>query len=89
LLSECQTTGGYPRIGSVLPSDIPLIAQAGAGSEIRFRFVTIDEAMQAEREALESRQALPEQCRAMLRNPRDIDDLLSYQLISGVVSGDV
>ena len=28
LLSECQTTGGYPRIATVLPCDLPCIAQA-------------------------------------------------------------
>ena len=30
LLAECQTTGGYPRIGTVIPSDLPRVAQAGS-----------------------------------------------------------
>ncbi|SHI61030.1 allophanate hydrolase [Shimia gijangensis] len=49
LLSECQTTGGYPRIGSVLPTDLPRVAQAGRGAALRFRFVTLEQAVEAER----------------------------------------
>ena len=28
LLPECQTIGGYPRIGAVIPADLPKVAQA-------------------------------------------------------------
>ena len=47
LLNECQTTGGYPRIATVLPCDLNLIAQARPGDTIRFRFVTRAEALAA------------------------------------------
>lgn len=88
LLAECQTTGGYPRIGSVVPQDLPRVAQAAPGAPIRFRFVTLDEALRDYRRDQAARDALPGKVRPLLRDPRDIPDLLAYQLISGVTAGD-
>ena len=88
LLAECQTTGGYPRIGSVLPCDLPRIAQARPGGELRFKFVTLQEAVELERREGERRKGLRAAVHPLIRNPHDIADLLSYQLISGVTAGD-
>lgn len=88
LLSECQTTGGYPRIGSVLPSDLPRVAQSPAGSAFRFRFVSIEEAIGIERQSQARRAALRQRVHPRIRDPHDIPDLLAYQLISGVTAGD-
>ena len=88
LLAECQTTGGYPRIGTVLPQDLPLVAQAAPGTPIRFRFVDIDEADDDWRRRKREFEALPSRVRPLARDPRDIPDLLSYQLIGGVVDAD-
>ncbi|GHE98286.1 allophanate hydrolase [Aliiroseovarius zhejiangensis] len=88
LLCECQTTGGYPRIGTVLPCDLPIVAQAPAGAPLRFRFVELDEATAAERKAASARQTLVKRLRPLIRDPHTIPDLLSYQLISGVTAGD-
>ena len=85
LLAECQTTGGYPRIGTVLPQDLPLVAQATPGTPIRFRFVDIGEASEDWRRRRREIEALPSRVRALVRDPRDIPDLLSYQLVGGVV----
>ena len=38
VMHECQSTGGYPRIGTVVPSDLPTIAQAGLNPAITFLF---------------------------------------------------
>ncbi|MEX2290432.1 MAG: biotin-dependent carboxyltransferase family protein [Mycobacteriales bacterium] len=35
-LANCPTTGGYPVIGVVVPEDLPHVAQARAGSAVRF-----------------------------------------------------
>ncbi|WP_170461324.1 biotin-dependent carboxyltransferase family protein [Ruegeria arenilitoris] len=86
LLAECQTTGGYPRIGTVLPCDLPKVAQAPAGADLRFRFVSLDEAVAAERAAAQARAALPRALRLLIRDPRSMSDLLSYQLISGAIA---
>ncbi|MEX0301766.1 MAG: urea amidolyase, partial [Leisingera sp.] len=88
LLSECQTTGGYPRIGSVLPADLPLAAQARPGTAFRFRFVTLEEAMEIEAAERERRRTLGTTLRPLLRDPHSMFDLLSYQLISGATAGD-
>lgn len=88
LLAECQTTGGYPRIGSVLPTDLPIVAQAGPGASLRFAFIALEEAIDAERREAARRAALPRQLQPLIRDPRDIPDLLSYQLVGGVTAGD-
>lgn len=87
LLSECQTTGGYPRIATVIPPDLPRVAQAAQGTAIRFRFVTRDEGVAALRADAAARAALPGQVRPLIRDPRDMRDLLGYQFISGVTDG--
>jgi allophanate hydrolase len=87
LLAECQTTGGYPRIGAVLPCDLPRVAQAPAGASLRFRFVTPEEGLAALRRAAEARKALAKSAFPLVRDPATIRDLLAYQLISGVTNG--
>jgi antagonist of KipI len=47
LMADHQTTGGYPRIATVLASDLPLLAQLGPGDKIRFESVPIEEAEKA------------------------------------------
>lgn len=87
LLPECQATGGYPRIGTVLPCDLPLVAQAAPGAPLRFRFVTLDEGHAAWRASRAAEADLRRHLRPLIRDPRDMADLLGYQLISGVTAG--
>ncbi|MBO9451057.1 biotin-dependent carboxyltransferase [Tropicibacter sp. R16_0] len=86
LLNECQTTGGYPRIATVLPCDLPRAAQTPAGGAIRFKFVTLEEAAELQAAFACDLARLPGKVEPLVRDPHDISDLLSYQLISGVVS---
>lgn len=88
LLSECQTTGGYPRIGTVLPCDLPRVAQAGPGAALRFRFVTRTEALEAETKHRARIAGLAKAAQPLIRDPADLPDLLSYTLISGVTAGE-
>ena len=88
LLSECQTTGGYPRIGSVLPVDLPRVAQTPIGATLRFRFVTLDEAVEIEGKAAQHRKMRLAAIEPLVRDPRTMADLLSYQLVSGVTDGE-
>lgn len=46
LMADHQTTGGYPRIGHVISTDIPKLAQFETGQCIRFKEITIEEAHQ-------------------------------------------
>jgi len=87
LLPECQTTGGYPRIGTVIPQDLPIVAQAPPGSPLRFRFICADEARATWQSLAQVCAGLSRTTRPLLRDPRTMPDLLSYQLISGVTAG--
>ncbi len=87
LLAECQTTGGYPRIGSVLPCDLPRLVQAPPGVPLRFVFVPLEDARAAEITEATRRADLPRHLRPLIRDPHDIPDLLAYQLVSGVTAG--
>jgi antagonist of KipI len=44
LLGDCQTIGGYPKIGHVITVDFPIAAQLCAGSRVRFWEVPLSEA---------------------------------------------
>jgi allophanate hydrolase len=54
LLADCQTSGGYPKIATVISADLPRLAQLKPGQAIRFQKVDGRQARQA-REALEAR----------------------------------
>jgi antagonist of KipI len=44
LMADHQTTGGYPRIGHVISSHLPKLAQLRAGDNIQFKAIGITEA---------------------------------------------
>lgn len=81
LLADCQTMGGYPRIGTVLPEDVPRIAQAMPGADIRFELITLAEAEALWRSDEARLQAIKAKLEPRTRNPREMADLLSYELI--------
>ena len=87
LLPECQTTGGYPRIGTVIPQDLPVVAQAPPGSPLRFCYIDADVARASWQGLGQTCAALARTTRPLLQDPRTLPDLLSYQLISGVTAG--
>ncbi|WP_436398290.1 biotin-dependent carboxyltransferase family protein [Roseobacter sp. S98] len=86
LMCESQTTGGYPRIATVIPCDLPKVAQAAVGAPLRFEFISLEEAIALETRARAVLKALSGMVEPLVRDPHDIADLLSYQLVSGAVS---
>jgi antagonist of KipI len=44
LMADHQTSGGYPRVGHVISSDLPLVAQLGPGDKLAFKIIDIAEA---------------------------------------------
>lgn len=44
LMADHQTTGGYPRIGTVISADLPSLAQMPIGSSFRIAWISIEEA---------------------------------------------
>ena len=87
LLPECQTTGGYPRIGTVMPDDVPKLVQAAPGVALRFAFTSHPEAMAQHRSFDAFAAGMRSKRRALIRKPHEIADLLGYQLISGMITG--
>ncbi len=87
LLAECQTTGGYARIGSLIPADLPRLAQAPPGARLRFAMIGWEEADRLWQPETGLIRSLGARLAPLTRDPRDIPDLLGYQLISGVTSG--
>lgn len=47
LMADHQTTGGYPRIASVIKADLPKLSQVRPGQKINFKTVTVTEAEDA------------------------------------------
>jgi antagonist of KipI len=46
LMADRQTTGGYPRIGEVASVDLGVVAQLKPGDQLRFRFISLEEAQE-------------------------------------------
>jgi biotin-dependent carboxylase-like uncharacterized protein len=89
LLPECQATGGYPRIGTILPDDLPVVAQATPDVLLRFRFVDHAEALAGHVPLDDLYRDLKRRVRPRVRSVADIPvgELLGFQLISGVIAG--
>ena len=47
LMADRQTTGGYPKIATVITADMPIAGQLGPGDAIQFAVCTLQEAMAA------------------------------------------
>lgn len=47
LMADHQTTGGYPRIASVIKADLPKLSQLSSGQKINFKTITVNEAEDA------------------------------------------
>jgi len=86
LLADHQTTGGYPKIATVISADLPLVGRRKPGDRIRFAAVEVAEAEKLRREA---RAALDAAIASMApprpRGGLDLDRLHETNLISGVV----
>lgn len=61
LMADCPTTGGYPKIATVISTDLPDLAQLPPGAEVSFRAVSLDEAHKARRARQQWLAELPKQ----------------------------
>ena len=87
LMADRQSTGGYPKIATIIGADIGRLAQARPGTAFRFAVVSIDEAVSARRDeaALLARGIVVE---PLLRTHLTSEFLLGLNLIDGVVGLD-
>lgn len=88
LLADCQPVSGYPRIATVISADLHTLAQMPTGTGFRMEKVSRERAFEALAELRSEIASLPARVAPSVRNPADIDDLLSYSLIACVVKGD-
>ncbi len=86
LMADAQTTGGYPKIATVISADIPVLARRKPGSAVRF-------ASMSREQAEEARCIQESQVRACIESIKELRDiaavnvaaLASANLTSGVV----
>lgn len=89
LLSDRQTVGGYPKIGTVISRDLPRLAQMRPGRKIRFQAVSLEEAIAARRAQARSMDMLVQDTRPVGRpGTVNIPRLYTDNLISGVANLD-
>lgn len=86
LLADRQTTGGYPKIATVIGADLPALGQRRPGERLRFEAVTVEAAQAARRDLKAWLEKLPS---LLVPAGRELDSehLLAVNLISGVTDG--
>ncbi|WP_323765346.1 biotin-dependent carboxyltransferase family protein [Marinovum sp.] len=85
LLADHQTTGGYPKIATVIADDIARLSQLRAGDRIRFAPVSPVDAVQIARQTARARAAYLQ----AIAKPKGtlLQRLMRANLISGAVTG--
>ena len=86
LLRDCQTTGGYPKIATVISADLGRLAQVAPGGLVHFSRVTPEEAVEAAREAADQLRARITAIRRIRTEPTT-ESLLGTNLVGGVTDG--
>ena len=89
LMADCQTSGGYPKIATVIRADLPRLAHVRPRDEVHF--VAVDHA-QAAAALREQAQRVGRWCESLgtFRPPGVVDEVALYEgnLISGAIRGD-
>lgn len=86
LVADAQTTGGYPKIATVISADVPVLGRRKPGQEVRFAAVTQREAEELRRD----QEAFLQSCAAAFRplapeRVLNLAALYEQNLIGGMV----
>jgi biotin-dependent carboxylase-like uncharacterized protein len=85
LLADRQTTGGYPKIATVVSADLPALGRLVPGAQVAFEAVAIETAEAAARQLAADLAVLPDRIVPARRKPvLDAARLLAENLVSGV-----
>lgn len=88
LLADHQTSGGYPKIATVISADLPLLGRLRPGAALRFEPVVVEAAETARRNQERDLLALMASIGpADDSHQLDLQQLYASNLISGVVDG--
>jgi biotin-dependent carboxylase-like uncharacterized protein len=85
LLADRQTTGGYPKIATVISWDLPRLVQSRPGTRLRFAAVERAQAVRIAKAADAGFRALVARVRPAGIAGLDSSELLSVNLVDGVV----
>jgi biotin-dependent carboxylase-like uncharacterized protein len=86
LMADRQSTGGYPKIATVIGPDLGRLAQVQGGTRIAFAAVSLEEAVAARRAEAEAlRGDVPRE--PVLRTDFPAEFLLGLNLVGGVTDG--
>lgn len=86
MMADRGSTGGYPKIATVIGPDIGRLAQVRAGKTFRFEIVDVTAAVAARRAEAEAL-AVPLKTEPVVRREFPSEFLLSRNLIDGAVAG--
>lgn len=86
LLADRQTTGGYPKIATVITADLGRLAQMAPGSSFTFKSVTRAEAVAALRKQVDAVEAFRLALKPARRGTLESAELLAVNLVDGWVS---
>ena len=85
-MADRQTTGGYPKIATVVSADLRVLAQRRPGQAVRFAAIDVREARRIALERARAIADLPARCRpAGLGALPPIEDLLGLNLAGAAV----
>lgn len=87
LLNDAHTAGGYPKIATVISSDLPKLGLQRAGSPIQFSFVSVQEAHTLRHSEKELVMRTLDTFQPCVQNRPHTRALLENNLIDGVTDG--
>lgn len=85
LLADRQTTGGYPKIATVISADLPALGRVLPGMTLHFEAISIQQAEKLRRAEEAWLQSLSSRLTPVRAEGLDLERLLDANLISGVV----
>jgi allophanate hydrolase subunit 2 len=86
LMPDRGTSGGYPKIATVIGADLGRFAQIPAGKALRFQAVSMPEAQAEARRFCETLRALPDRLRPIENFDLNIEALQSANVAGAAVS---
>lgn len=87
LMADRQTTGGYPKVATIISADLPALGRSRIGDKISFQETSVEEAQQLRRTLLQQIDAIPNRIVHARRTRDDLTAcLLTNNLISGIVN---
>ena len=89
LMADAQTTGGYPKIATVISADLPVLGVRGAGRTVRFQSVSREEAETIRRAEHQRLMNVIREIRPVNARGISIEALYHQNLIDGVVDANL